>query len=124
VGWVSGARYCRALARRAEELGAVLRHRCWVSRVEVNSNEAVVYTTQGKVFGRLVAAARWTSFAASKSSGLDAAPNRRRRFALRQHYKIRPWTNFVEVYIDDKGEAVVTPVSDESVGITLFGKTE
>ena len=54
-----------------------------------------------------------------RASGLDAAPSARRRFALRQHYKIRPWTDFVEVYVDDKGEAVVTPVSDESVGINF-----
>jgi flavin-dependent dehydrogenase len=52
-------------------------------------------------------------------SGLEAAPSSRRRFALRQHYKIRPWTDFVEVYVDDKGEAVVTPVSNESVGINF-----
>ena len=54
-----------------------------------------------------------------KASGLEAAPSSRRRFALRQHYKIRPWTDFVEVYVDDKGEAVVTPVSDESVSINF-----
>jgi menaquinone-9 beta-reductase len=112
-----------ALARRAEELGAVLRHRCSVNRVEVdanaNSNEAVVHTTQGKIFGRLVVAADGLHSQLRKASGLDAPPSRRRRLALRQHYKIRPWTNFVEVYLDDKGEAVVTPVSDQSVGINF-----
>ena len=110
-----------ALARRAEELGAVLQHRCSVNRVEANANahEAVVHTTNGKIFGRLVVAADGLHSQLRKASGLDAPPNRRRRLALRQHYKIRPWTNFVEVYLDDKGEAVVTPVSDESVGINF-----
>ncbi|HEY6393902.1 MAG TPA: NAD(P)/FAD-dependent oxidoreductase [Candidatus Binataceae bacterium] len=108
-----------ALARRAEEVGAVLRHRCSVSGFEAKSSEAVVYTTEGKVFGRLVVAADGLHSSLRKASGLDAAPSPRRRFALRQHYKIRPWTDFVEVYVDDKGEAVVTPVSDESVGINF-----
>ena len=110
-----------ALARRAEELGAVLQHRCSVNRVEANANahEAVVHTTNGKIFGRLVVAADGLHSQLRKASGLDAPPSRRRRLALRQHYKIRPWTNFVEVYLDDKGEAVVTPVSDESVGINF-----
>ena len=108
-----------ALARRAEELGAILQHRCSVNRVQANSNEAAVDTTQGKIFGRLVVAADGLHSQLRKASGLDAPPSRRRRLALRQHYKIRPWTNFVEVYLDDKGEAVVTPVSDESVGINF-----
>ena len=106
-----------ALARRAKELGAVLRHRCSVNGFEAKSSEAVVDTTQGKIFGRLVVAADGLHSSLRMASGLDAAPSSRRRFALRQHYKIRPWTNFVEVYVDDKGEAVVTPVCDESVGI-------
>jgi flavin-dependent dehydrogenase len=110
-----------ALAQRAEELGAVLQHRCSVNRVQAdaNANEALVHTTQGKVFGRLVVAADGLNSQLRKASGLDAPPSRRRRLALRQHYKIRPWTNFVEVYLDDKGEAVVTPVSDQSVGINF-----
>jgi menaquinone-9 beta-reductase len=110
-----------ALARRAEELGAVLQHRCSVIRVEANANahEAVAHTTNGKIFGRLAVAADGLHSQLRKASGLDAPPSRRRRLALRQHYKIRPWTNFVEVYLDDKGEAVVTPVSDESVGINF-----
>jgi flavin-dependent dehydrogenase len=108
-----------ALARRAEELGAVLQHRCSVNRVQANSNEAIVDTTQGRLFGKLVVAADGLHSQLRKASGLDAPPSRRRRLALRQHYKIRPWTNFVEVYLDDKGEAVVTPVSDESVGINF-----
>jgi flavin-dependent dehydrogenase len=107
------------LARRAKELGAVLRHRCSVNGFEAKSSEAVVYTTEGKIFGRLVVAADGLRSSLRKASGLDAAPSSRRRFALRQHYKIRPWTDFVEVYVDRYGEAVVTPVSDDSVNINF-----
>jgi flavin-dependent dehydrogenase len=108
-----------ALARRAEELGAVLRHRCSVNGYKATSSEAVAYTTEGEIFGRLIVAADGLHSSLRKAAGLEAAPSSRRRFALRQHYKIRPWTDFVEVYVDAKGEAVVTPVSDESVGINF-----
>ena len=109
-----------ALARRAQELGAVLRNRCAVTGFEAGTTEAVVTTTQGKVFGRLVVAADGLHSPLRKASGLDAAPGARRRFALRQHYQIRPWTDFVEMYVDDKGEAVVTPVSDEGVNVNFI----
>jgi menaquinone-9 beta-reductase len=108
-----------ALARRAQELGAVLRNRCSVIGFKAASNEALVYTTQGEIFGRLIVAADGLHSSLRKASGLEATPSSRRRFALRQHYKIRPWTDFVEVYVDAKGEAVVTPVSGDSVSINF-----
>jgi flavin-dependent dehydrogenase len=106
-----------ALGRRAGELGAVFRHRCSVDRFEPTSSEAVVYTSQGKISGRLVVAADGLRSRLRRAAGLEAPPSSRRRFALRQHYKIRPWTDFVEVYAHDKGEAVVTPVCDESINV-------
>jgi flavin-dependent dehydrogenase len=108
-----------ALAQRAEELDAVLRNRCSVLGFKTTATEAVVYTTEGNIFARLIVAADGLHSSLRKASGLEATPSTRRRFALRQHYKVRPWTDFVEVYVDSKGEAVVTPVSDESVSINF-----
>jgi hypothetical protein len=68
---------------------------------------------------RLVVAAYGLHSLLRKASGLEAAPGARRRFALRQHYEVRPWTDFVEVYVDAKGEAVATPVSDRCVGVNF-----
>lgn len=108
-----------ALARRAEELGVVLSARCSALGYEASASEAVVFTTNGRISGRLVVAADGLHSSLRKASGLEASPSSRRRFALRQHYRICPWTDFVEVYVDDKGEGVVTPVSDESVSINF-----
>ncbi len=109
----------QALAQRAEELGAVLCHRCSVYSVETKPHEAVVDTTEGKVCGRLVVAADGVNSSLRKASGLEAPASQRRRFALRQHYQLRPWTDFVEVYVDEKGEAVMTPVSGRSVNVNF-----
>jgi flavin-dependent dehydrogenase len=105
------------LARRAEELGAVLRPRCMVSAVETDADRAIVHTANGTVAARLVVAADGLHSLLRKASGLEAAPGARRRFALRQHYEVPPWSDFVEVYVDAKGEAVATPVSDRCVGV-------
>ncbi|MFZ0889114.1 MAG: NAD(P)/FAD-dependent oxidoreductase [Candidatus Binataceae bacterium] len=109
----------QALAHRAEELGALLRHRCCVHSVDTEPHEAVIHTSQGKVCGRLVVAADGLASSLRKASGLEAPTRRRRRFALRQHYELCPWTDFVEVYVDEKGEAVVTPVSGRSVNVNF-----
>lgn len=45
----------------------------------------------------------------------------RRRFGLRQHFHIAPWSDLVEVYWGAAAEAYVTPVAKDSVGIAILG---
>jgi flavin-dependent dehydrogenase len=53
--------------------------------------------------------------------GLDARPSRRaRRYGLRAHVEVSPWTSFVEVYWAPDAEAYVTPVADNLVGIAVL----
>lgn len=108
-----------AMTRRAEQLGAVIRHRCEVLSVERAAAESVVQTRSGRVSARLVVAADGLHSPLRRDAGLEAAPSAHRRFGLRQHYQIRPWTDLVEVYVDSNGEAVVTPVSAESVNVNF-----
>jgi len=42
------------------------------------------------------------------------------RYGLRQHYRIAPWTDLVEVHWIPRAEAYVTPVSDGVVGVALL----
>lgn len=54
--------------------------------------------------------------------GLDgpAPGDRRRRYGLRRHAPLPPWTEFVEVHWSAVGEAYVTPVADDQVGIAVL----
>ncbi|GAA1510205.1 NAD(P)/FAD-dependent oxidoreductase [Kribbella lupini] len=42
------------------------------------------------------------------------------RRGLRQHFAIRPWSDLVEVYWSSLGEAYVTPVADDLVGVAVL----
>jgi flavin-dependent dehydrogenase len=55
--------------------------------------------------------------------GLSAAPGpmRRRRFGLRRHFSIAPWSELVEVHWTGSVEAYVTPVGPRSVGVAVLG---
>ena len=45
-----------------------------------------------------------------------------RRFGLRRHYSVAPWSDLVEVtYLDDV-ELYVTPVDEHTVGVALLGR--
>src|SRR5665648_584872 len=47
----------------------------------------------------------------------------RRRFGLRRHYRVAPWTDLVEVHWARSAEAYVTPVAPDLVGVALLGPT-
>jgi 2-polyprenyl-6-methoxyphenol hydroxylase-like FAD-dependent oxidoreductase len=52
--------------------------------------------------------------------GLDGRPAPRRRYGLRRHYRLAPWTSYVEVHWAESVEAYVTPVADDVVGVALL----
>lgn len=51
------------------------------------------------------------------------SPGRSRRWGIRAHFAIAPWTDHVEVHWSEQCEAYVTPVSDDLVGVALLTAT-
>ena len=45
-----------------------------------------------------------------------------RRYGLRQHFAIAPWSEYIEVHWSRNVEAYVTPVGPEMVGIAMLGR--
>ncbi len=52
--------------------------------------------------------------------GLDAPASGTRRYGLRAHLPVPPWSDFVEVHWSPRGEVYVTPVADGLVGIAVL----
>jgi flavin-dependent dehydrogenase len=54
--------------------------------------------------------------------GLDrgSGSGAEKRYGLRQHYGTRPWDDHVEVHWGAHGEAYVTPVADDLVGVAVL----
>jgi len=48
-------------------------------------------------------------------------PREGRRFGLRQHFRVAPWSDLIEVYWTPDVEAYVTPVAGDTVGISMLG---
>jgi menaquinone-9 beta-reductase len=56
-------------------------------------------------------------------SGLDASKQRDRRFAVRRHYRVQPWSEFVEIHWGDRAQAYVTPVGMNEISVvTISGE--
>jgi flavin-dependent dehydrogenase len=53
-------------------------------------------------------------------AGLAGEPGPLRRFGVRRHYAVPPWTDLVEVHWGPDCEAYVTPVGPDRIGIALL----
>jgi flavin-dependent dehydrogenase len=108
----------RALAERAAEVGVELR---WGTSVR-GLTASGIDTDDGPVAARWVVGADGLLSAVRRWAGLDgqAVPPKRRRFGVRRHYALAPWSDLVEVHWGPECEAYVTPVSPEEVGIALL----
>jgi hypothetical protein len=40
---------------------------------------------------------------------------------MRQHFRIEPWTDFVEVSRDNRGQAYVIPVGSDRISVAMIG---
>ncbi|MEO8105934.1 MAG: FAD-dependent monooxygenase [Actinomycetes bacterium] len=57
-----------------------------------------------------------------RQTGLDVEARGPVRFGLRRHFSVAPWSDDVEVYWAHDGEAYVTPVAHNLVGVALLGR--
>jgi 2-polyprenyl-6-methoxyphenol hydroxylase-like FAD-dependent oxidoreductase len=54
-----------------------------------------------------------------RCSDLNSVKSLETRYGFRQHYKVCPWTDYVEVHWAACGQIYITPVGPEEVGIAL-----
>lgn len=77
----------------------------------------------GDMRARYLAAADGLHSPIRRSLGLEVPTGGRRRWGIRRHIRIAPWTDCVEVHWasgPEAGEAYVTPVADDCVGIAIL----
>jgi len=116
-GWgIRRLRLHRALVTRAAEVGVEL---SWHTPARGLEGGAV-RTDRGLLTARWIVGADGLRSAVRRWAGLEGTPAPRRRFGLRRHYAVAPWTDLVEVYWHDDGEAYVTPVGPRSVGVAML----
>ena len=109
-----------AMLRRADALG--------VERV-TGVVEGIAQDTAG-VVARLASgeqrSASWLVVADGLHSrlraglGLASVTRWPRRYGIRRHFQRAPWSDLVEVYWGPRGEAYVTPVGPDTVGVALL----
>ena len=107
-----------SLRRAASAAGVAAEQRC-AEQVRPVADGVEV---DGERF-RYVVAADGLHSPVRRMVGLEARPSAHRRYGLRRHFRIEPWTSYVEVHWADAAEAYVTPVERDVVGVALLTST-
>jgi flavin-dependent dehydrogenase len=89
-----------------------------VTTVEQDQNGV----TAAGVRARWLIAADGLHSAVRRAVGINAVPGTPRRYGVRWHYRVPAWSEFVEVHWSRWGEAYVTPVEPDLVGVAILSR--
>jgi flavin-dependent dehydrogenase len=110
----------RALQAGALREGARLEPGCRVEAVARGPSGVRVRTGGGEVEAQLLVAADGLASPLRRAHGLDGPLATLRRFGLRQHFALAPWSRLVEVHFAPGVEAYVTPAGASRVGVAFL----
>ena len=110
-----------ALAARAEALG-VARVTGRVDGFEQDgSGVGIAVAGMASVRASWLLAADGLHSSIRRLAGLERRVRGPRRFGLRRHYEIEPWSEFIEVHWARHAEVYITPVGPRLVGVAVLG---
>jgi flavin-dependent dehydrogenase len=104
------------MTQRAAKLGVALH---WGKRVSGISAGSAEVDGERIPFRWLICADGQNS-PLRKKTGLFPTSNARLRYGFRRHYRIAPWTDFVEVHWADCGQMYVTPIAEDQICVAFI----
>ncbi|GBE64423.1 oxidoreductase [Mycobacterium sp. MFM001] len=104
-----------ALAGRAKEQDTE-----WISTRVTSVEQDAAGVTAAGVRARWLVAADGLHSAVRRAVGITAVAGRPRRYGVRWHFSVPAWSDFVEVHWSSFGEAYVTPVEPDLVGVAVL----
>jgi flavin-dependent dehydrogenase len=106
------------MVERAQECGITL---LWNTPVAGLSGD-------GAIVGDTVLKAKWIIGADGVHSrvrrwiGLEARPRQDKRFAYRRHFRVKAWTDRMEIHWGQAGQAYVTPLGNDETCVSLISR--
>jgi flavin-dependent dehydrogenase len=106
-----------ALASRAKEQDTE-----WISTRITSVEQDAHGVTAAGIRAKWLIGADGLHSAVRRAVDIDVVPGRPRRYGLRWHYRVPAWSDFVEVHWSRWGEAYVTPVEPDLVGVAILSR--
>src|SRR5580704_5710501 len=110
----------QVLLDRAASLGVRFHWENSVQSIAPAAESTLVHSNRQTLRARYLIGADGPHSRVATWAGLTEDSIHSRRIGLRQHYTITPWTDFVEVYWSNFGQAYVTPNSSHEVCVAFI----
>lgn len=108
----------RVLYDRAIQLGVRF---LWGNRIRGIDGHFLTASSR-MVCARWIVGADGINSQVRRWANLDHGVCYSRRIGMRRHYAAKPWTEFVEIYWGDVGQAYVTPISQSEVCVAFIAR--
>ena len=113
----------RVLEFHARQRGVEIRRLRYRS-FQYEGDTVIIRTDQENFSTRLLIGADGLHSRIRRQAGLAGPAAKLRRWGARRHFRVKPWSPYVEVHWRRGLEAYVTPVGPEEVGIALLWNAE
>jgi flavin-dependent dehydrogenase len=94
----------------------------WISARISNVDQDAYGVTAAGVRARWLVAADGLHSPVRSAVGINAAAGKPRRYGVRWHFSVPAWSEFVEVHWSPLGEAYVTPIEPDLVGVAILSR--
>jgi flavin-dependent dehydrogenase len=108
----------RLLVQKAAEAGVIM---IWGAK-QARLVSGGISTGRQFVEARLIVGADGQNSAIRRQAGLNRIKSERPRFAFRKHYRIAPWSDYVEVWWGARRQIYVTPLAEDEVCIATVSR--
>ena len=112
-----------ALREQALTRGATIWQEKYVSLRQDGESVTVTTDAHRDIDSRYVIACDGLHSRVASDLGVVVAPRKRaKRYGLRQHFQVAPWSSTIEVFYVSDAELYITPVSRDTVGVAVLGR--
>jgi flavin-dependent dehydrogenase len=94
----------------------------WISARISNVDQDAFGVTAAGVRARWLVAADGLHSPVRSAVGINATAGKPRRYGVRWHFSVPAWSEFVEVHWSPLGEAYVTPIEPDLVGVAILSR--
>lgn len=108
------------MVRHAGQMGVRF---LWATPIRGLSNSSVLLDS-GAVRARWIIGADGQNSRVRKWAGLDRGRVFDRRIGIRQHFAVRPWSDFVDIYWGEQGQAYVTAIGPNEVCVAMISQNK
>jgi flavin-dependent dehydrogenase len=111
------------LVARAEECGVQFLWKTPITAVISGAGIGSVRLSERNIRAKWIVGADGQGSRVRRWIGLESSTRIGQRYASRRHYRVKPWSNYMEIHWAGKAQAYVTPIGEEEVCVVVTADT-